>query len=103
MAKKQIYSFVFNTQQSDAYNAMYNVGFNFNENRDIVHRNMLNGDIYEEKDPYLSEDAMTLNVERIWSDKAFDELMAVTTVQEIIDQVNALGFVLVQRYEFVDV
>ena len=103
MAKKQIYSFVFNEKQLDAYTAMASVGSKIDSIRNVIAKNMLDGNIYEEGDPSLSLDGMTLHVERIWSDAAYNELMAVTTVQEIIDQVNALDFVSVQSYEFIDV
>lgn len=103
MAKKQIYSFVFDTPQIDAYTAMSSVGSKVDSIRNIIARNMLYGDIYEEGDPSLSLDGKTLRVERIWTEEAYNELMSVTTVQEIIDQVNALDFVTVENYEFVDV
>ena len=103
MPKRQLYSFIFNEQQLDPYTAMSRVGSKVNSIKNVIAKNMLDGNITEEGDPSLSSDGLTLNVERIWSDAAYNELMSVTTIQEIIDHVNALDFVSVQNYEFIDV
>lgn len=103
MAKRQIYSFVFNTPQSDANNAMRSVGSELHVMRDFTAENLIYGNISEPVYPSLSSDGITLRVVRVWTDAAYEELMTITTIQEIIDQINALDFVAVENYEFVDV
>lgn len=104
MAKTQRYSIVFNTAQISADAAMYSVGSNLNLDQSI--RNHIQSEIIlgnvTDLDISLSDDGLTLSVERAFTDAAYNALMEISPEAEIVAAINNMEHVDSVTYGFSD-
>lgn len=104
MSKRQSYTVVFNQDQIDATSAMFQAGGQLSEDvRDLINAKILNGDVTDDSTPTLSEDGLTLTVQRTWTDSAYSELLALDSDGGIIAAVVSNELIESCTYEFTDI
>lgn len=102
MAKTQSYTIIFNTPQVNAYDAMGTVGVCIADNiRSLIHEGLVLGHIIDESHN-LSEDGLTLNVERTFTDEIYNNLMEIVSVSDIITSIESVPEVSSVTYGFSD-
>ena len=102
--KKQRYVVKFTNPQTDANSAMASIGTNINLSlRQHVAEGMMTGHIVDNIEPSLSEDNLTLTVERIWTDDEADEFLDIMSLTDIRTTLTALPHVNeVIEYDFTE-
>ena len=104
MSKRQSYTLVFNQDQIDATSAMFLAGGQLSEDvRNLVNAKILNGHVTDDSTPTLSEDGLTLTVQRTWTDSAYSELLALDSDGGIIAAVVSNELIESCTYEFTDI
>ena len=102
MAKTQSYTITFNTPQSSAVSAMNLVGGTVNTAiRDLIHEGLVMGDVVDNV-VNLSEDGLTLTVERSFTDEVYNDLMVITSIGDIRTQIENVTEVSSVTYGFSD-
>lgn len=102
MSKTQNYTIVFNTAQSDVDAAMRSIGSQFSADLiDLVAQQILLDNIITDSET-LSEDGLTLTVQRTWTDAVYDSLIAIQSLDSIRTQINNLSHVSSVTYDFSD-
>jgi hypothetical protein len=99
--KRQSYTIEFNTPQQDIEVLMYNVGKGIDgSHKTFVGNNILTGHIVEGSST-LSEDGLTLVVERDWTDNVHSDWEAMNI--DIVTPVEALDIVVSCVHSFTDI
>lgn len=102
MSKVQNYTIVFNTAQSDVDAAMQSIGSQFSTDLiNLVAQQILLDNIMIDSET-LSDDGLTLTVQRTWTDIVYDSLIAIQSVDSIRTQINNLSHVSSVTYDFTD-
>ena len=102
MAKTQSYTITFNTPQDDALSAMNLVGADVaNDIRSLIHEGLVVGSVVDQVQD-LSEDGLTLNVERTFTDEVYNNLMEITSISDIKTQIENVTEVSSVTYGFSD-
>jgi len=102
--KQQRYVVRFTNPQTDAEAAMASIGTNINlALRQYVAEGMMTGHIVDNIPPSLSEDNLTLTVERVWTDTKADEFLNIMSLTDIRTTLTALPHVdEVIEYDFTE-
>jgi|TARA_R100000482_G_scaffold115963_1_gene59045 hypothetical protein len=102
MAKTQSYTIVFNEAQNNIDDAFDTVSAVIDSRiSSIIANGFMSGNILDLSES-LSSDKMTLTVSRQFSDSAYDNLIAIQTVDQIKSAVAGLSAVQSIEYEFTD-
>tara|TARA_R100000081_G_scaffold79952_1_gene46927 strand:- start:251 stop:562 length:312 start_codon:yes stop_codon:yes gene_type:complete len=102
MAKIQNYTIVFNEAQNNIDDAFDTVSAVIDSRiSSIIANGFMSGNILDLSES-LSSDKMTLTVSRQFSDSAYDNLIAIQTVDQIKSAVAGLSAVQSIEYEFTD-
>mgnify|MGYP003119673651 CR=1 FL=1 len=102
MAKIQNYTIVFNEAQNNIDDAFDTVSAVIDSRiSSIIANGFVSGNILDLSES-LSSDKMTLTVSRQFSDSAYDNLIAIQTVDQIKSAVAGLSAVQSIEYEFTD-
>ena len=103
MANKiQTYTIVFNTAQPDVETAMQSIGSALStEIIELISQGLLLFNIIDD-DQTLSEDGLTLNVQRTWKEEVYNTLIGHASIDTIRTTINNLSHVSSVTYDFSD-
>lgn len=102
MPKKQYYNITYSAPQSSVEVAMAYVGSRIQEEViDLIRYHYALGGI-QDISSTLSADGLVLDVERSWTDQAYNSLIEISSVESIINDINSIDIVTNVEYGFID-